>query len=88
MKSNYIRTELGRTWTSIINIKDKDGAENKVQVRNALYVPDLATKLSVNKITRNGCEIKINNNGCKIYNDDKKISTVSGGHNDIFLINT
>lgn len=71
-----------------IHIKEKDGTERKIQVRNVLYIPDLATNLlSVSQMTKNGCEVKFYNNDCKIYKNNKEILSAKS-HNNMYIINT
>ncbi|CAH2102026.1 unnamed protein product [Euphydryas editha] len=63
----------GKVDLQVITNKGKQ----TVQIKNVMYVPELATNLlSVSQIIKNGCSVQFTNNGCKIFNN-KKIEVAS-----------
>lgn len=59
-------------------IKDSDGTEKKIQVKNVLYVPELTTNLlSVSQMTKSNCDVIFEKDGCKIFQNNKLILKAS-----------
>lgn len=68
-------------------IKDSDGIIRKIQVRNVLYVPSLTTNLlSVNQMVNNGCDVRFEKDGCKVY-QNKKLILTARHCNNMYLLN-
>ncbi|CAF4946395.1 unnamed protein product [Pieris macdunnoughi] len=63
-----------------VNIETYDGESElkigTIQVKNVLYVPDLAVNLlSVRQMTQNNCQVKFSKNTCNVYKESKLILT-------------
>lgn len=55
-----------------LNVADRNGKINTIQVQNVFYVPGLATNLlSVTQMIKNGCHKQFNEKGCKILTEIK-----------------
>lgn len=53
-----------------------DHKNNKIQVKNILFVPKLATNLlSVSQMTKNGCHVEFNDKGCNICQNSNIVLT-------------
>lgn len=64
--NTFLRAECCGDVT--IRVPAKDGY-NKIQVREVIYVPELATNLlSVSKILKANCKIEFSKGGCTIFN--------------------
>lgn len=74
-----------------VNIKSYDCKSNRligtVQVRNVLFVPELAVNLlSIHQMTKNKCNVQFDENYCRIYQNSNLVMT---GHlqNGLYVIN-
>lgn len=57
-----------------------------IQVKNVLYVPDLAVNLlSIHQITKNNCEVKFSKDYCNIYHDSKLVMT-GYAQNNLYIV--
>lgn len=69
-----------------LQIRDSEGKPQTIQVRNVLYVPTLTTNLlSVSQMTKNGCEVNFEKNGCKVYQNNRLILTALQ-HNNMYVL--
>lgn len=73
-----------------VNINSYDGESKQligvIQVKNVLYVPDLAVNLlSIHQITQNNCEVQFDKDCCRIYHDSKLVMT-GYTYNNLYVI--
>lgn len=72
-----------------LNIVGKDGRRQTIQVKNVLYVPELATNLlSVSQIIKNGSSVQFTNNGCKIFNNKNIEVAAANLISNMYRLNT
>lgn len=72
-----------------IAVKDVDGSLNKIQVKNVLFVPELATNLlSVSKIIGSGCCVEFCDEGCRIKNKQGTTVATANCMNGTYKLNT
>ncbi|KAG7300019.1 hypothetical protein JYU34_017061 [Plutella xylostella] len=77
------------TGNIIIGVKGPNSSLNNIQVKDVLYVPDLATNLlSVSKIIESGCTVKFNEKGCIIRNSNGEIAATADRVNGTYRLNT
>lgn len=75
--------------TMNLNVIGKDAKVHTVQVKNVLYVPELATNLlSVSQMIKNGCSVKFNDHGCKIFNKDNIEVAAANLISNMYRLNT
>lgn len=72
-----------------LNVIAKDGSEQTIQVKNVLYVPELASNLlSVSQMIKNGCSVQFSNHGCKILNNKNAEVASAKLINNMYRLNT
>lgn len=63
--------------------------ENKIQVKNVLFVPRLAANLlSVSSVVKNGYKVTFNNKGCEILNCKGEIICTATLNNNLYIMDT
>lgn len=81
------KTSLPVMSTGNVNINL--GGDNKIQVRDVLYVPDIAVNLlSVSAMSKKGCKMVFHSNGCEIYNDKDAFICSATLINNLYRLNT
>lgn len=72
-----------------LHVMNKSSKSEMISVHNVLYVPELATNLlSVSQIIHNGCQVKFNKEGCKIYNKTGQQVAHAKLMNNMYRLNT
>lgn len=72
-----------------LNVVDKMGNVQTIQVKNVLFVPELATNLlSVSQMISNGCSVQFNEGGCTIFNKENTEVAAAKLIQNMYRLNT
>lgn len=72
-----------------IDLLGEDGNIIHIKVKDVLYVPKLNSKLlSVSLLTKNGCHVTFEKNGCEIFNNEKKLVAKAKVVNKMYKLDT
>lgn len=71
-----------------LKVQNNKNEYKTILFRNVLYVPELATNLiSVSQIIKNGGQVKFNNKGCLILNQNKEVVATASLINNMYRLN-
>lgn len=72
-----------------LQVVNRNGKSEMIEVHNVLYVPELATNLlSVSQIINNGCHVQFDKEGCRIFNKMNKLVAEAKLINNMYRLNT
>lgn len=72
-----------------VNLLINGNEQTKIQVREVLYIPQLAANLlSVSAIVKNGCKVNFRDKGCDIYDQNNKFLCSATLINNLYQLNT